>query len=100
MSHLSQSTVYGNGYDLVEEKPLSAEDQAMFENEAEVRYSKDDKGNVLDKKCLVFFRKSGGYNYGTLDRNSKLNIGDKVNIASVKEKTLSNGENTIYRYDA
>lgn len=98
MSHIKQATVYGKGYTEVSNEKLDNE----FKNEVDhvmVEYSKDGDGNVLDKKCLAFYLKAGGKQFGTLDRDSKLEINQSVDINSISEKELTNGDNTIYRYD-
>ena len=100
MSHLSTSTEYGASYDVLNATPLSENEKALYER-VEVNYSKDKEGKTLDKKCLVFFLKGGNgrRKYGALDRNSKLEIGQEVDINSVKEIELSNGSDKIWRYD-
>jgi len=98
MSHIAQSTVYGKGYTEVSNEKLDAE----FKNEIDhvkVEYSKDKDQNILDKKCLAFYLKAGGKQFGALDRNSKLEVNQSVDINSISEKELTNGNNTIYRYD-
>lgn len=100
MSHLANSTEYGANYQKMSSVNLPTEEQTKYEK-VEVAFSKDSNGNVLDKKCLVFYVAGGNgrRKYGQLDMNSKLNVGDTVDIASVQEIALSNGQQTIYRYD-
>lgn len=98
MSRISKVQTYGQSYSEVSNNKLDEETKALY-SKVEVAHSKDENGNVLDKLCLVFHRKAGGVNFGQLDRNSKLTAGQEVDINSISEKELNNGQQSIWRYD-
>jgi len=101
-SNLSKAKVYGDNYVPAGENGIEV---AEYDS-AKVQYAtyRDEKGEkvVTDKPCLFFHLKGQAPNkgrYGYLDRNSKLQIGQEVDLNSVVERHFTNGSGTIDRYD-
>ena len=98
MSQFSATTEYGGSFVETNNEKLTAEEIASIDH-VKVQYSKDKEGNVLDKKCMAFYLKSGKQRFMSLDRNSKLQVNDGVKPETINIKTLERDGDAIYRVD-
>lgn len=93
MNILSAIKIYQGSWSVTASRPFSAEE---LQNISDAYVVDSQYGNSV---CLCL--KSGGKGFIPLDRDSTLNVGDPVDLASAKLLTLSReGDADIYRVQA
>ena len=90
-------TTYDQGWNPVKEDALDC--STVERAEVTEKDFQQEDGSYKTRVSICFHLKGGGTNYLALDRNSSLNVGDNVNLNSIKVKVMEKDGRTINRVD-
>lgn len=94
------STVYGEWTPATQFEPVTGVSSECSSVHVAMReFADENTGELKPVVSLCFHLKDGGVIYKRVDRDSKLAIGDGVDMNSIVSRKLKKGTQTIERYD-